>query len=146
MLRQLDVVWRRLTTFRCKVLAELFCKGADARRASAVHGRCGRLLREGRSAERRVVVVAFLILVITNGGRYKVTNKQARPFWLFRGRTVVNQTAIFGTWGSVEASRTGSITISWRVLFRVSIARERRNSQNSSQSSHRQLIVVGSAL
>lgn len=52
--------------FRCKVLAELFRKRADARRASAVHGNCGRLLGQGRTAERRVVAVAVLILVFTS--------------------------------------------------------------------------------
>ena len=55
-----------MTTFRCKVLAELFCKGADARWASAVHGRCVRVFHEGRAAESRVVMVALLILVVTN--------------------------------------------------------------------------------
>jgi hypothetical protein len=61
--------------FRCKVLAELFSKGADPRWAIAVHRRCVRLLHEGRSAESRVVVVTLLILIIMNGRWYEFTGK-----------------------------------------------------------------------
>jgi hypothetical protein len=65
-LGRLTIVRWRLTTLRCKVFLELFRKRADARRASAVHGRCDRLLCQGRTAERRAVVVAILVLVLTS--------------------------------------------------------------------------------